>query len=159
MISLKDYAKQHNVTYEAVRQQVNRYKEELEGHITKDGRQQFLDDEAVAFLDEKRQKNPVVVIQMDKDEQIAYLERENKSLLKENNQLLKDRVKTAELIASANFNQALLEERTNELAEAKDEVEEQRKRAEDAEKEVLELKEQIQAMKEAGLLERLRGWK
>ena len=69
-VSLKAYAEQKRVSYEAVRQQVIRYKKELGNHIIHDGRQQFLDEEAVAFLDEKRQKNPVTVIQQDKNEQI-----------------------------------------------------------------------------------------
>lgn len=81
MITLKDYAKQHNVTYEAIRSQVNRYREQLGDHIIQEGRQQFLDDYAVAFLDDRRQKNPVVVYQQEKDEQIEQLEKENKILL------------------------------------------------------------------------------
>lgn len=81
VISLKDYAKQNNISYEAVRQQVVRYKDDLAEHIIRDGRQQFLDEEAVAFLDAKRQKNPVAIIQMDKDEQIEALRREKENLL------------------------------------------------------------------------------
>lgn len=81
MISLKDYALQKNVSYEAVRKQVTRYKEDLEGHIIMDGRQQFLDDEAVAFLDAKRQKNPVVIYQASKDEEIAALKAEREQLI------------------------------------------------------------------------------
>lgn len=54
MISLKDYAKNKNVSYEAVRKQVNCYKTELERHIHKVNRTQYLDDEAVPFLDSKR---------------------------------------------------------------------------------------------------------
>lgn len=81
VISLKEYAAQKNISYEAVRQQVVRYKDELAGHVIRDGRQQFLDDEAVAFLDAKRQKNPVAIIQMDKDEQIEALEEQVKQLL------------------------------------------------------------------------------
>lgn len=81
VISLKDYAAQKNISYEAVRQQVVRYKDELAGHVIRDGRQQFLDEEAVAFLDAKRQKNPVAIIQMDKDEQIEALEEQVKQLL------------------------------------------------------------------------------
>lgn len=81
VISFKDYAAQKNISYEAVRQQVVRYKEELAGHVIRDGRQQFLDEEAVAFLDAKRQKNPVAIIQMDKDEQIEELEDQVKQLL------------------------------------------------------------------------------
>lgn len=81
LISIKDYAVQNNVSYEAIRQQTVRYKKELEGHIIKDNRTQFLDEEAVAFLDSKREKNPVVIIQQDKDDRIKVLEEENKTLL------------------------------------------------------------------------------
>ena len=83
VVSLKDYAKQNHISYEAVRQQVVRYKNELGAHIIQDGRQQFLDEEAVAFLDSKRQKNPVVVYQQDKDEQIDVLKKEIEKLLAE----------------------------------------------------------------------------
>lgn len=81
VISLKDYAVQNNISYEAVRQQVVRYKNDLAGHVIRDGRQQLLDEEAVAFLDAKRQKNPVAIIQMDKDEQIEALEEQVNQLL------------------------------------------------------------------------------
>lgn len=81
VVSLKDYAAQKNVSYEAVRQQVVRYKDDLAGHVIRDGRQQLLDEDAVAFLDAKRMKNPVAIIQMDKDERIEALEAQVKALL------------------------------------------------------------------------------
>lgn len=81
VVTLRDYAKNNNISYEAVRKQVVRYADELGDHIIRDGRQQFLDEEAVAFLDAKRQKNPVAIIQQDKDDTIRDLERENKALL------------------------------------------------------------------------------
>lgn len=81
VISLRDYAAQKGISYEAVRQQVVRYKDELEGHIIKDGRQQFLDEEAVAFLDAKRQKNPVTIIQQSKDEELEMLRQQKEALL------------------------------------------------------------------------------
>lgn len=81
MISLKDYAKSKKISYEAVRKQVARYKNELDGHISKVHRTQYLDDIAVRFLDEKRAVNPVAIIQIDKDEEIERLKEENKSLL------------------------------------------------------------------------------
>jgi hypothetical protein len=80
VISLKDYAAQNNVSYEAVRQQVARYKADLDGHIIRDGRQQFLDEEAVAFLDGKRQKNPVVIYEQSKDEAIERMRVERELL-------------------------------------------------------------------------------
>lgn len=79
MITLKDYAEKHNVSYEAVRQQVARYAEreedgfKLSDHISKVDRTQYLDDEAVAFLDQKRAKNPVVIMESSKDEEIERL--------------------------------------------------------------------------------------
>lgn len=109
LISLKDYAKNNNITYEAVRQQVNRYANELGGHIIRDGRQQFLDEEAVAFLDGKRQKNPVVIIQQDKDEMIELLRREKEELLTKVAELSVWKADNAIAIAEANHRQALLE--------------------------------------------------
>ena len=49
MISLKDYAKKKNVSYEAVRKQVNRYRDELGDHLYKKDRTQYLDEEGEAF--------------------------------------------------------------------------------------------------------------
>lgn len=81
MISIKDYASQKNVSYEAVRKQVKRYETQLDGHLERIGRTLYLDDDAVAFLDEKRKKNPVVVVQEDTDRVVQGLYSENKQLL------------------------------------------------------------------------------
>lgn len=119
VISLKEYARIHSVSYEAVRRQVARYAKELEGHIIKDGRQQFLDEEAVAFLDERRQKNPVVIYQENKDEELERLRTECQQLLEELNGA-KDRIiaqqdKLYELAASEQ--KILLLEATSKAAE------------------------------------------
>lgn len=81
MISMKDYAEQKGISYEAVRRSVNRYKEELEGHIVVQNRTKFLDDEAVAFLDSKRQQSPIVIINQDKNEELERLRNEKEALL------------------------------------------------------------------------------
>ena len=44
MITIRDYAKENNVSYEAIRKQIKRYEDELNGHIIKQNRTQFLDD-------------------------------------------------------------------------------------------------------------------
>ena len=54
MITIRDYAKENNVSYEAIRKQIKRYEDELNGHIIKQNRTQFLDDIAVAILDQHR---------------------------------------------------------------------------------------------------------
>lgn len=95
MISIKDYAKEKGVSYEAIRQSVDRYKDELEGHIVKQGKTRYLDETAVEILNSKRAVNPVVIVNEDKDERIAALEEENKALLQRvaalQDQLLKEK--------------------------------------------------------------------
>ena len=116
MINLKEYAKQNNISYEAVRKQVRRYQKELEGHIFKqDGKTQYLDEEAVAFLNDKRKSNPIIVQEVAKDEQIEELQNQNKMLLVKvaelQDQLLKKQDKI-ELLQADKI--ALLEEKKQE---------------------------------------------
>lgn len=79
MISIKEYAKTHGVSYEAIRQQVVRYADkEVDGfrlaeHISKVGRTQYIDDEGAAFLDERRARSPIVIQQEERDETIERL--------------------------------------------------------------------------------------
>lgn len=81
MITIKDYAKDKGISYEAVRKQVKRYKEELKDHISIQNRTQFLDDYAVDFLNEKRNENPIIIQEQAKDEELERLREENKNLL------------------------------------------------------------------------------
>jgi len=53
-ISLKDYANQIGVSYEAVRQQVNKNSESLGNHIRNIGKTRFIDSEAIAILSVKK---------------------------------------------------------------------------------------------------------
>lgn len=88
MVSIKDYAKGRGISYEAARQQINRYIGrsvdgfELSAHVTKVDRTQYLDDEAVAFLDGRRAKNPVIVQTEQRDETIERLRAEVDTLQK-----------------------------------------------------------------------------
>ena len=84
MISFKEYAVEHRISYEAVRKQVSRYERELSGHIEKKGRKQYLDDYAVKFLDERRNSNVVAVLSDDIKNEAAR----NEELQEENKQLL-----------------------------------------------------------------------
>lgn len=161
VISLKDYAKRNNISYEAVRQQVVRYKDDLDAHIIRDGRQQFLDEEAVAFLDAKRQKNPVAIIQMDKDERIEDLQRQldvAKNLiieLQDERNKLKDEKYALE---QENLKIALLE--ADNKAQ-KDKIAEAEQKALEANSEAYRAKEELQAEKNRKLTlkERLLGRK
>lgn len=166
VVTLRDYAKQNNISYEAVRKQVVRYKDELEGHLIRDGRQQFLDEDAVAFLDAKRLKNPVAIIQMDKDETIEELKAQldvakNKIIdLQEQFGKLKDEKHVLEL---ENAKIALLEAENGKkdkiLEETKESLENVSDELTEAEKVIKRLKEENEQMKGAGFWQRLRGWK
>lgn len=82
LITIKEYAKQNNISYEAVRKQIQKYKDnELQEHIIKNNRTQYLDEYAVDFLNNRRKESPVIIAQMDKDEEIQRLYDENKALL------------------------------------------------------------------------------
>lgn len=133
MISIKDYAQENGVSYEAVRQQVIRYKDELAGHIRKQGRTQYLDDVAVAILNDHRAQNPVVVYNKDAGEQlrnlraqVEELEQNEKVLLAkiaaqadQIAQLAAWKADNALAIAEAGQNKLLLESTTAALEQAK----------------------------------------
>lgn len=84
MQTIRQFADSQHVTYEAVRQQIERYKKELKNHIKKQGRTRYLDDEAVAFLTKKRQEVSVFVLP-DLSEELQRMRKENDEL---KNQLL-----------------------------------------------------------------------
>ncbi len=83
LISVKDYAKSHGVTIQAVYQQMKRKnnKEFIDQHTQKIDGVKYLDSEAVAFLEAKKENTPVVVVQQDKDEEIERLKEENRLLM------------------------------------------------------------------------------
>ena len=95
MITVKEFAKKQHRTVQAVYQSIDRYKIQLDGHIQKIGRTSYLDDDAVAFLESKREQNPVVIYQQDKDEELDQL-RKNADVMK---------AKIAELLEEANKSQ------------------------------------------------------
>ena len=142
MITIKDYAKRNNVTYEAVRKQLARYQSDLEGHITKVNRTQYLDDEAVAFLDTKRLESPIILFEQGKDEEIEKLKQEREGLLIKIAALADWKADNAVLIAESKMQQLLLknsEDRANQEAAARADAE-KRARAEAARADELEEK-------------------
>lgn len=116
MITIKDYAKQKGVSYEAIRKQIKRYEDELEGHLVKQNRFLMLDDEAVQFLDSKRSENPVIVYEQNKDEELEQLRYENKVLLIQMNTVQDQLGKVQQkLIAEMNTTKLLTQEKVQYL--------------------------------------------
>lgn len=81
MITIREYARKNNVSYEAIRKQIKRYENELKEHIIKQNRTQFLDEVAVEILDRYRGESPIVIVNQDTSSKLQLLEEENKNLL------------------------------------------------------------------------------
>ena len=73
VITMREYAQNHNVSYEAIRKQTARFRKELEGHVTTKGQTYYLDDFAVSFLDDRRRGNPVVLYNQDQRDEVQLL--------------------------------------------------------------------------------------
>jgi predicted site-specific integrase-resolvase len=80
MVTIKDYAKKHGISYETVRRQVKQYAAELTGHTVQQGRTTFLDEIAEAFLDKHRNTNTVVLYDSTPADLIEQLKEENHNL-------------------------------------------------------------------------------
>lgn len=139
-ISLKDYAKKCNVSYEAIRQQVKRYENDLNGHIIKLNNTKLLDDFAQEFLDQKRKTNPVIVYEIEKDEQIEQLKAEKEALLlqllEKSNEI--DKLKNEKI----NYieQKLVLEYKEKEMKQLESQLEEYKKDKDQLKQELTELK-------------------
>lgn len=79
-LSVREYSEQRNISYETTRRQLKTYTKELSGHVFKEGNTRYLDEEAVSFLDTKRQNKTQVRVEpestalAERDEQIKALQ-------------------------------------------------------------------------------------
>lgn len=128
MITIKEYAKNVGKTQQAVYKQLNSKKNKvrLDGHLIKENGTTYLDDEAVKILNESRQTT-VVLIDQEKNEEIERLKEENRNLLlkiamqaDKIAELSEWKSEHAVMIAEANTNKLLLEEKTKQFDELKD---------------------------------------
>lgn len=149
MITVKDFAKKQHRSVQAIYQSIDRYKIQLEGHIKKVGRTSYLDDDAVAFLESKREQNPVVIYQQDKDEELERL-RQNADVMKAKIAELQESVNKSqqEYIALQKENARLLalpSETAKKLAVAEVELKNANEKLSERDKELEEKKSEIEA--------------
>lgn len=101
LMTIKQYAQSQHISYEAVRKQVASYKHELQDHIIRKGRTQYLDEYAVEYLSKRRRESPVIVMEQSKDETIADLKEQIDSLrvqlMAAQNELLREKDHIIEL--------------------------------------------------------------
>jgi len=170
VMTIKQYAENQHVSYEAVRKQIVRYGEELKDHIVKRDRKQYLDEWAVKFLTERRRENPVILVTQENLEEIEELKKQVESLrtqlmtaqnelLKSQDDCLKAKDKIIELQDEAKKTledkakyTALLEDNEAKEEKLKDlerQSEEDRKKIEDLRKECDEAKEEAQSFQKS----------
>lgn len=84
MITVKQYAEERGITIQAVHQSMNgkRKKERLDGHVQVIDGIKWLDEEAVAILDESRNKSPIVYEKAEANEIIKAMEENEKNYLR-----------------------------------------------------------------------------
>lgn len=152
MVTIKEYAAKKNVSYEAVRKQVNRYRGELGEHLYKHGRTQYLDEEGEAFLDNKRLSNPVVLVEKNKDEQLDELQRENDSLrikiMELQEQLLSSKDLLLDMtgkVAMADYSKRLLEQKESDVRSLQQQQEESERKLMEKEDELKKAQEELES--------------
>lgn len=152
MVTIKEYAAKKNVSYEAVRKQVNRYRVELGEHLYKHGRTQYLDEEGEAFLDNKRLSNPVVLVEKNKDEQLDELQRENDSLrikiMELQEQLLSSKDLLLDMtgkVAMADYSKRLLEQKEADVRSLQQQQEESERKLIEKEDELKKAQEELES--------------
>ena len=105
-MTIREYARQRSVSYEAIRKQINRCQKDLEGHITTKGQTKYLDEYAVEYLDQRRSERPVSVVHWEETEVVKAL-RDQIDALK--NELMTTQKR---LIDAQSENQLLIEAKT-----------------------------------------------
>lgn len=145
MLSIKDYAESRSISQEAVRRQLKRYKNDLEGHIITENRRRLLDDEAVDFLDQHRMPRNVVIEQSDRarQEEINNLQEEinrlKDELIREKERVINLQQEAAALVEYKAQNQLLIEQRDRDqeqIQETRQELQETKERLQGAESEL-----------------------
>jgi len=125
MITIKEYAERKGVSHQSVYKQLQTHADELAEFIVTKGRTRYLTDEAIGILEQYRETNPQVVEKTNYQEKIEDLEREIEIMRK--NQLIlehekaalsmelkeayKEKAEQAKLIADAEANKLLIEQK------------------------------------------------
>ena len=75
-MTIRQFAEEQHVSYEAIRQQVSTHRKALEGHIVRNKQQKLLDEYAVDYLRKIRRQSPTIMINQDREQTIDALKNE-----------------------------------------------------------------------------------
>lgn len=162
--SIKQFAEEQNVSYEAIRKQIVKYSDELKDHIVRKNRTQYLDEWAVNFLKEKRKESPIVLMNMDQNEQIEELKAQVDllksrllvaqdqiiSLQDESKKAIESQVRYTALLEDNKAKEEKLKEAESQIRTIQTEADDLRKKSEEDQKKIEDLqKERDEAQTEA----------
>ena len=136
-MTVREYAEQRSISYETVRRQLLTYRKQLSGHIFLEGRTRYLDEEAVSFLDTKRQEK-TQVLQSTDDEQIKTLQAS----------VVAFSTKLATATEESNKAYKKLLEKTEELSNVRLELLEEQHKREQAEEQVRQLQAKLESLEQ-----------
>lgn len=159
MVTLKQFAHAEGISYEAVRKQVVKYADALDGHVVKQDRTQYLDEYAVEFLKDRRKESPIILQNVDQKEEIDQLTREIEtlrgrllsaqekiiSLQEESRPLLEAKVKYDGLLEVHEVQKARLKEAEETAARERERAEDLRRQREDDQRTIEDLKRERDA--------------
>ena len=155
MITVKEYADSRNKSVQAVYKQLHREKNRtrLEGHLLKQNRMTYLDEEAIKILDESQNVSIVLNVrdnEINSRDELSEYKNRVESLIESNNQL---RVKTEQMTS------LLLEnnEKTFLLEQKKDHAEQLDREKKEQLNEIEKLKNELEKEKNKGFFARLFG--
>lgn len=140
-MTIREYAKQKGVSYEAIRKQIARYKDDLDGHLIREKRSILLDDFAVEFLDDRRRESPVIVLNESEKESVERLKAQLEAVkneliatqktvitLQEEKQLMIEAKTKYDLLLESNTEQQkMIDDLRQNLQDAKEETKKIRK--------------------------------
>ena len=159
LMTIKQYAQSQHISYEAVRKQVAAYKQDLQDHIIRKGRTQYLDEYAVEYLTKRRRESPIILMNMDQNEENQRLKEEIESLrvklMTAQNELLKekDRIISLQDEAKKTLDGDLsrqIEEKDGQIRTIQTEADGLRRQSEEDQKKIEDLsRERDEAQKEA----------
>lgn len=161
LVTLRQFAKEKRITYEAVRKQVIKYAEELEGHIVTMDNTKYLDEYAQEFLSERRRMSPIVVkiedAQADNGEYQAQIEALKTELLQVQKKVIQlqeetragieDRIKYQLLIADHEEQKRKLREAEDSIREKEEELRSEREVTRDLKNKTEEQGQQIEELR------------
>lgn len=121
---MTDVAKEFGVSKETIRRDINRYRDDLVGHIEKTGRGFVLDEIAIDFLRKKRET--LIVIDNNSDVRIRELIEENRQLyaklLEVQNNLVELQKQKSDMEIKYLDQSHLIEAKNSQIEEAKKEL-------------------------------------